>query len=862
MKKTLYPLLLLPLLLSWLSLQASHEMGAQVTYSCINACTTRVYFKGYRDCTGLNSISNNLTWYSPPGCMAPPALGAWSTATAVEVTPVCPGAPTGCTVPGAPINGVEEIESYRDYDICAGSPCTYNLRWGDCCRNPSITSLSSAFTQSMALNDITLNTALGTCNSSPVYTNYPLFYVCQGQNYYVHQGAVDPDGDSLAYTMAACYQNTSTQVIYAPGFSATAPLGGSWTVTLDATSGLMHLVANPGNAVVGVICITVQEFRNGQPIGVTQRDIQVTTVNCPSNSNPTLGALTNVTSTATVNAYHVWADPGVPLCMDIATADANAGQNVRLFWSNLDATTATFASASNGAILDTIPGTGANPPVGRLCWANPVYGTYHFKVRVEDNNCPIYGYSERFIVVHINNCSSGTNVTITPLGCPGVAFLASSCMMGLVNYQWTGSGGFTSNLPNPIYYYPSAGNQTYQLVATNGSQADTVSGSFFVGGGMPVHNNNILVGPYNLSICGGTTTDTLDAGPGSNYIWSQNATTQQIVVVQPGVYYVTMTNIAGCDEWDSTEVSYTAPDIEGYVTTSTGAALQNQKILLIQHDTTTQSLWAVDSAMTDILGYYYFCNVTDTLVFLKATPLAADYPNEMPTYADTTLFWNNAVAFTGVLQTPFSYDFSTLFGANPGGPGFIGGLITQGANKMSAVGDPVPDLRVALIDHMSGDILGTTLTDVNGYFSFSNIPLGDYEIVPDRPLVSTTNVPLVSLTAQVPVQDSLYFQLHHYWLELVNSTVAVPSPLPGLSFTASPNPFDKSTYISLHLPADADVSLDVYDVVGKCVAHLAAGPLAADQYRYAIGDELRSGIYFVRLKVNGGQQVIKILKSN
>ena len=218
MKKTLTLLFCSLLLLSaWLPLHASHEMGVDISYTCQSACTTRIYLKAYRNCTGANGINNAMTWNGAPGCTAPNAIGNWSPQMTTEVTPICPGTPTQCNTPGAIIDGVQEYSWYRDYDICSGTPCVYNLLWSDCCRNPSITSLLNAASQGIATSGTTINTALGTCNNSPTYTNLPLFYACQGLDYDVHQGAIDIDGDSLVFTMGTCYQSQGQAVAYNPG---------------------------------------------------------------------------------------------------------------------------------------------------------------------------------------------------------------------------------------------------------------------------------------------------------------------------------------------------------------------------------------------------------------------------------------------------------------------------------------------------------------------------------------------------------------------------------------------------------------------------------------------------------------------
>ena len=281
---------------------------------------------------------------------------------------------------------------------------------------------------------------------------------------------------------------------------------------------------------------------------------------------------------------------------------------------------------------------------------------------------------------------------------------------------------------------------------------------------------------------------------------------------------------------------------------------------MIQQDTTQQMLTAIDSTWTDSLGYYFFCNVTDSNAFLKATPNAFYYPNEMPTYADATLFWNTATEFYPLVQSPFQHDFSTLYGMNPGGPGFISGLVSQGANKTGTIGDPVPGLRVILRNRTTGDIIGYRETDINGYFSFPAIPLGDYEVVPDKPLVNITNVPLVVLNAQYPSFDSLDFQLHHYWLELASPTAVNEPVVADIRLRVSPNPFGNNGFVSWDLPDEAVLQISVFDMLGRKVEMVFDGTLDKGKHVVSFGDQLHAGVYFVQVNVDDDVRTLRVIK--
>lgn len=846
------------LLLFWglLSSQghASHELGATISYECLNSCTTRVNLLVYRFCPGLTTIANTVTW-SSTSCSAPPSIGPMSALSMNEVSPICPAYPTGCNLPSATIPGVQEYHWYRDFNTCAVPGCVYTLRWSDCCRSSNITSLQDANTQGISTNDIILNTSLGSCNNSPVYTNYPLFYACAGLDYDVHQGAFDLDGDSLVFSIESCYGNTGAPVTYNPGYSPTSPLGNSWVVTLNSQTGMLHLDANPGNLEVGVLCVKTTEYRNGNFIGSTTRDIQIQIMSCGNNSNPTVSPISNLSGATTSIGDDIFVSGSVPICFDLNAMDADSGQSVRLWWDD-NSTSATFTEVSNGANQDTINGAPDSIVAGRFCWTPPASGDYPFKFRVQDDYCPIYGFSDRVVTIHVD--CPGTAVSATVANCLSVNFAATPCMGGNITYAWSGAGGFVSSVQNPSYVYPTVGNFPWQVIVTNGVLSDTVTGVISVNA--PQSYLSIFSGLHFVAPCAGVTYDTLDAGNWATYLWNTGATSQTISAAIAGTYSVTVTDSVGCIFHDSTEITWGEPDIYGLVTASNGTPLQNQRILLIQHDTTLQALWAVDSAWTDPSGYYFFCDVLDTLVYLKATPLQAAYPNEMPTYADSTLYWNGALQFLGVLQSPFRHDFNTLFGINPGGPGFIGGLITQGANKTTAVGDPIIGLTVFLRNFDTGAILGYRTTDANGYFEFANIPLGNYEIIPDRPLVSTTNVPYISLVSQSPAQYSLNFFLHRYWLELDDANTGIGESTTPFLCHIYPNPFSTISRLLFELQKKGSVQVHVYDIMGRCVAQVVDAVLAKGQHSIDFGTELGAGVYFVRIAHGSELTILKVVK--
>lgn len=152
-------------------------------------------------------------------------------------------------------------------------------------------------------------------------------------------------------------------------------------------------------------------------------------------------------------------------------------------------------------------------------------------------------------VTDANGCTGVDMVTITELPvpepeisgpsdvCPGenITIDAGS---GFESYAWSsGQNIQTIDISNPGIYTVTVTNS----VGCTASASTTIFA-------LPVPEPDIKAPP---GICGDTPVS-LDAGPGFNsYEWSTGEDVQEITVLYPGLYYVTVTNQDGCSAYDS-----------------------------------------------------------------------------------------------------------------------------------------------------------------------------------------------------------------------------------------------------------------------------------------------------------------------
>ncbi|TSA49290.1 MAG: PKD domain-containing protein [Sphingobacteriales bacterium] len=243
------------------------------------------------------------------------------------------------------------------------------------------------------------------------------------------------------------------------------------------------------------------------------------------------------------------------------------------------------------------------------------------------------------------------------------AFTNLSSNSGFATYAWTFGDGGTSNSRNPAHTYASAG--TYNVCVT---MTDTMFGG----------------GSCTSTYCDSITVGGAMGGPCS---------------------------------------------ISGMIGNN-GAVQDYATVWLIQHDSAMGTLYAIDSVhITPVnQGTYIFNNVAagSYLVKVAADTQSANYTTLVPTYYGNVLFWNNAVTVL-VCPSQSNVNISLTIGVNPGGPGFVGGLVSQGANRMMNFGDPMNHIEI-LVLNMNNTPVQYQYSASNGLYGFNNLGYGTYKI--------------------------------------------------------------------------------------------------------------------------------------
>lgn len=374
--------------------KASHAAGGELVYKWKSDSTYTLFFKFYRDCTGIsqpgsvplcvfNTCTNISTAYNMLAMTAPPG----GVTNGSPVSTGCANQKSTCDSVGSTIPGYREW--WYSVDVTLPSRCNY---W-------KFAVWISARNNSMNIGggnlylETIFNNQDGNGNSSPDFTVKPVPYVCLNQPYKYNNGGVDPDGDSVAFEVmwplqgGSCGPST-TQV--SVNTSATPPLSlpsnpfqTNNSFTINPITGEMSFTPS----LLGAQTVTVRanEYRNGVQIGSVMRDIQVQVINCLGGGvTPTLTSDPATISGGTQSGGVIYgcAKTQLSFCFDIKSTSSAAQLVV----------TDNSASAMPGSVV-TYQNLQTDSIRGCVTWTpNPTdSGNRVFVVTVKDSSCSSTG---------------------------------------------------------------------------------------------------------------------------------------------------------------------------------------------------------------------------------------------------------------------------------------------------------------------------------------------------------------------------------------------------------------------------------------------------------------------------------------
>ncbi len=547
---------------------SSHAAGMDLTYECIGGNTYRVTLKFYRECSGVDAPSG--IWIDPLSytyldvSSASCGLTANLTLTQVgfgnEISPICPGVTTTCSNLNATVPGMQEYV-YEGILTLPSQCADWTILAAIYARNPGITTVNNPDDYDISVTAVINNTSSVVCNNSPVFTENPVPYICAGQTFCYNNGAIDPDGDSLVYTMINpmyCgsggfgwynFSNTTSNVPYSSGFSVNNPIIG--TTIFDPITG--NLCLTPSQQHVTIIAVRVDEYRNGVLIGSVVRDIQITVLSCTEPPPFLTGIDTNAAvdsdPSGGIANHNFCADGFSPVIFNINALTTSTVTNLTMSWNN-SIPNASFNVSANGT----------PNPQATFSWtptiADVANSPFFFVVTVFDDACPIISSFSYSYQINLSN-SSGSFVA-TDVSCFGLqdGTIDLSVLGGTPPYNffwWDSISGFNANSEDLINL--DVGNYYCWVVDnigdTLGCGVEPINATITEPQELLVSSVSSNVscfglndGSIDLTISGGT------PNPNYNISWTSingyTSSSSNISNLSPDVYTATITDANGC----------------------------------------------------------------------------------------------------------------------------------------------------------------------------------------------------------------------------------------------------------------------------------------------------------------------------
>ena len=278
------------------NLKASHIIGGELTYRCLDNGEYEITVDVFRDCFyGLADFDSlaKVGIFNEMGLLQVLSIPPSFTDTlSNDLDDPCVMLPPDICV---------EWARYRDtVQLAPPSSYGYLFVYQRCCRNQTIINIPAPAEEVGATYFAQLTqSGYNSCNSSPTFVedvntaNYPPVAICVNREINFDHSAVDPDGDSLVYKLCTPFKGASinvpqppipsappyTQITWQPPYNLSNLLGGNMNpLQIDSETGLLTGFPQiQGQFVVGVC---VEEYRNGELLSTVRRDFQYNVTMC------------------------------------------------------------------------------------------------------------------------------------------------------------------------------------------------------------------------------------------------------------------------------------------------------------------------------------------------------------------------------------------------------------------------------------------------------------------------------------------------------------------------------------------------------------------------------------------------------
>ena len=264
---------------------ATHIVGGEMNYRCLGNNEYEISLVVFRDC------DTGVPWFDNPATIG--VFDGQSNSILFQRQVLLNSAvndtldiflPDSCLIVNS--SACIHTTTYTDTITLAPNPNGYIIAYQRCCRNFDIVNIVNPSDAGATYWTYISPAALGLCNSSALFNDFPRVYLCSGVPIAFDHAATDIDGDSIVYELCTPFNGGSTfnpvpvppsdppynTIFWANPYSTNNMLGGSDPLAIDPQTGL--LTGTPQNLGVFLVGICLKEYRNGVLISTTRRGFQ------------------------------------------------------------------------------------------------------------------------------------------------------------------------------------------------------------------------------------------------------------------------------------------------------------------------------------------------------------------------------------------------------------------------------------------------------------------------------------------------------------------------------------------------------------------------------------------------------------
>jgi gliding motility-associated-like protein len=415
-------ILLIILLLSSAKTYANHIYGGELLYTNISGNTYNVTLTFYGDCSAdptlIASLYNNTPFvyvYRDQTLFQKLTLQP-ANSTGVEVSPVCPGQISNTSCNGGTLPGVRKFTfsttvtlsgPYKNWRFIFPGFLPPMISAG---RSHLITNISNAGNTIIYL-EATLNNVNGP-NSSPQYSTIPTPFYCINVAQSYNQGALDPDNDSLVYSLVPALDSvgpsTGASVIYNSPFTAVNPLSsvGS-TFNFNVLNGQLNFT--PDITQDALIVTQVSEYRNGVLVGRSSRELTFIVLDNCTAPPPTAVVKDSTVSNGVISHNGIFY---------ICQGNPNVAFDINANSASKDTVVVTISNTLPNSTV-TISNDSTDSPVIHFVWNTDTVkpGVYNFYATLKANHCPIASTQTYAYTIYVIRPNTDTGMQLTATGC-------------------------------------------------------------------------------------------------------------------------------------------------------------------------------------------------------------------------------------------------------------------------------------------------------------------------------------------------------------------------------------------------------------------------------------------------------------